>query len=134
MEVDAGFPSQGETEGIGIQGKVFQGWTTKRGKWLSPRVKCSRNEEYHKGQVRKGEWQTEVVLVIPEMEWNASRGIADVAQIHPKRNRKELTRKTRSYLTGAEVRAPGMAPALLSKAFQSAKLYGKQDRFDICDR
>ena len=32
MEVDVGSPSQGETEGIGIQGEVFQGWTRRRGK------------------------------------------------------------------------------------------------------
>jgi len=55
MEVDVGSPSQGETEGIGIQGEVFQGWTRRRGKRLSPEVKCTRNEEYHKGEGQRGE-------------------------------------------------------------------------------
>ena len=65
-----GLPSHGEAERIGIQGEAFQGWTTQRGKRLSPRVKSTRNEEYQKGKVRRGEWQMEAISVIPEMEWN----------------------------------------------------------------
>jgi hypothetical protein len=57
------------------------------------------------------------------MEWNSRGGIADVVQIHPRMNREELARMTSLDMTGTEDRAPGMAPALLSKAFQFAKLY-----------
>ncbi len=35
---------QGEIEGIGIQGKVFGGWTTRRGERPLPQVKCIRSE------------------------------------------------------------------------------------------
>ena len=49
MEVDVGFPSQGEIMtlgGLGFKGKVLRGWTarTRRGKRLSLRVRCNRNE------------------------------------------------------------------------------------------
>jgi hypothetical protein len=58
MEVDVGFPSQGEIMGIGVQGKVLRGWATWRGERLSLQVKCSRNEEYRRAQGRQGDWQT----------------------------------------------------------------------------
>jgi hypothetical protein len=40
-----------------------------------------------------------------------------MAQIHPRMNREELARVT-SDMSSAELRALGMAPALLSKVFQ----------------
>ena len=38
--------------------------------------------EYHKGEVRRGEWQTKVVSVIPEMECHTSRGLPDLGRTH----------------------------------------------------
>ena len=84
MEVVVGFPSQGEIEGIGIEGKAFRGWTTRRGERPLPRVKCTQNEGYQESEVRQGEWQTKAVLAIPEIEWPRTRGLADVVQIHPR--------------------------------------------------
>jgi len=127
-EIDVGSPVQDKIEGIRIQVEVFQGWSTWRGKWPSPRVKSTRNEEYCKGKDRRGGWQTKVVSVIPEMEWNASGSIADVGQFHPRMNQEELAHATSLYMTGTEVQAPGKAPALLSKVFQVAtsKLNGNR--------
>ena len=94
VEVDVGLPDQDKIEGIRIQVEVFRGWSTWRGKRPSPRVKSTRNEEYCEGEGGRGEWQMKVVSVIPEMEWNARRSIADVALIHPRMNREELARTT----------------------------------------
>jgi hypothetical protein len=75
-----------------------------------------------------------VVSVISEIERHPSRGIEDMAQIHPRMNREELARMRSLYMTGTELRAPGMAPALLSKVFQIAKLDSNRGRFGVCDR
>ena len=84
MEAVVGFPNQGEIEGIRNEGKVFRGWTTRRGEQPLPQVKSTRNEGYEKVQGRQGEWQTKAVLAIPEIEWPRTRGLADVVQIHPR--------------------------------------------------
>ena len=57
--------------------------------------------------------------------------IEGVAQIHPGMNREELARMKSLYMTGTELRAPGIAPALLSKAFQIAKMDGNRGRFGV---
>ncbi len=54
-----------------------------------PRVKSTRNEEYRKFQVRRGEWQTRVVSVIPETEFVPTGEIADLVRIHLKTNREQ---------------------------------------------
>jgi hypothetical protein len=112
---------QGRIEGSRIQTQVLRGWSTRRGKWPSPRAKCIRNEEYDKGEERRGEWQSKVASVILEMEQKARRGIEGVVQIDPLKNESEELAGA-SPMTGTELRA--LALALLSEVFQCAKLYG----------
>jgi hypothetical protein len=59
------------------------------------------------------------------MEQQIGRGIADAGQNHPRMNREQLARTTglQMTMTATELRAPGMAPALLSKIFQFEELY-----------
>ena len=122
-KVGVDFAGQEKIEGIQIQVEVIRGWSTRKGKWPSRLVKSTQSEEYREGKDGQGELQPKVDSVIPEMEWRSRRGIADVAQIHPRMNREEQARATSLCATGAELRAPGMAPALLTKVFQIAKLY-----------
>jgi hypothetical protein len=85
-------------------------------------VKCTQNEEYCEAKVRRGEWSTKVISVTREMGCHPRKSIEDVAQIHPRMIREELAREASLHLTGADIRAPGMAPALLSTIFQFAEL------------
>ena len=78
-ETEVGFPSRDMIEGIQIQVQ----------EWPLPQVKSTRSGEYYKGEGRRGEWQTKVVSVFPEMGSKSSRGIADVAQIHARMSREK---------------------------------------------
>jgi hypothetical protein len=88
-------------------------------------VKYTRNEEFGEGKERRGGWKIKVVSVIPEIEWHRSISIEDVAQIHPRMNREELVCTKSLHMTGTELQAPRIEPALLSKGFQFAQLDGK---------
>ena len=92
-----------------------------------PLVKRTWNQEYGEGEDQQGEWQSKVVSIIWEMGCHPSRSIEDVVQIHPRMNREEWVGTPGLHLTGADLQASGMAPALLSRVFQLAKLYRNRD-------
>jgi hypothetical protein len=121
-------------ERLGIQIEVFRDWATWRGKWPSPRVRGTPNQEYLEGKVGRGGWQIKVVSVIPEMGCHPSRGIAGVAQTHPRMNREFEESVAATSLQGTKLRAPAMDRALLPKVFQFAKMDSIRGLFDLCDR
>jgi hypothetical protein len=106
-EVDVGFLGQGEVVGIENEGEVTRGWRP------LPRVECTRYGEYHQGKVRQGEWQTKVVLVIPEMERYPRKVIANVVRFRPRTNREVLAPYRIHTCQAADVSAPGKAYVLL---------------------
>src|SRR6266446_5165159 len=57
-----------------------------------------------------------VDLVIPEMEWHATRCIVDVGRIHPRTNREGMA-PFQSVTRVSELSAPGMELASLPKLF-----------------
>ena len=110
-EADVGFLGQGEVVGIGNECKVTRGWSTQRGWWPSPRVECTLKGEWQKGQGGRGELQTKVVSVIPEMERIPSEVLADVVRFRPRTNREVLAPVQARQ--APEVSAPGKASAVL---------------------
>ena len=58
-----------------------------KGKGPSPRVRCIQNNEDCEAKVGRGEWQTKIVLLIPEMKWHPNQMFADEVQIRSKTNR-----------------------------------------------
>ena len=85
-EVVVGFLGQGEGE-VKTRGEETRGWSTQRGWWPSPPVeRTRRNGELKKVKDRRGEWQTKVASVLPEMG-RQGEVIADVARFRPRMNR-----------------------------------------------
>ena len=107
-EGDVGLPGQDKTEEIRIQAKDDRGWSMRKGQRPSHWVKCIRNGECLKGGDSRGEWQTKVGLVNPDMERHTTKGIPDAARIHPRMNRERLPHPTKA----TDVSALGMAVAL----------------------
>ena len=84
------------------------------------------------GNVNKGEWQTKVYSLNPEMEWNAGPVLVVVAQIHPKTKREGPL--FHFWNKDANIPVPYMAAALLPVYFPFVNLENRRDPTKVCDR
>src|SRR6266403_1835580 len=92
---------------------MIQALSTQKEQWPSPRVKCIQNGGFPKGEECRGEWQTKVVSVIPEMECNRRRDIADLGLTRPRTTRKRSApHRPHQLCEGPNVLALGMVSAL----------------------
>jgi hypothetical protein len=89
-EADVGFLGQGEVVGIENEGEGLEAGQRREagGHRLGWNVPGTGN--IIKVKDRRGEWQTKVVSVIPEMERYPSKVIADVVRFRPRTNREVL--------------------------------------------